>query len=152
MKGTWLTRLIFGFLFFHNGVSIGYVASSTSGNLFCFVHQETAFVIAALLFISGFTIKIWAAKAVPIDIYYWKDMFLGRKISDFVMTGPYRYFADPMYGVGQLQAYAITIWFGSISGLLAAFLNQCCLFSFNYLMEKKFITRVYQNVKPDSVC
>jgi len=79
-------------------------------------------------------------------------MFLGRKISDFVMTGPYRYFADPMYGVGQLQAYAITIWFGSISGLLAAFLNQCCLFSFNYLMEKKFITRVYQNVKPDSVC
>ena len=37
MKGTWLTRLIFGFLFFHNGVSIGYVASSYPGEpvLFC---------------------------------------------------------------------------------------------------------------------
>jgi len=141
---------ILGFLFFHNGVSIGYVASSTPGNLFCFVHEEVLLVIAAILFIGGFTVKVWAAKAVSVDIYYWKDMFLGSKISDFIFTGPYRYFTNPMYGVGQLQAYAVGIWFGSIYGLIAAFLNQCCLFSFYYLEEKGFIERVYQTAPPVS--
>ena len=142
---------ILGFLFFHNAVSIGYIASSTPGSLFCFVHEEVLPGIAAILFLGGFTVKIWAAKAVSVDIYYCKDMFLGRKTSDFIFTGPYRYFTNPMYGVGQLPAYAVAVWAGSIHGLIAAFLNQCCLFSFYYLLEKKFITRVYQDVKPGPV-
>jgi protein-S-isoprenylcysteine O-methyltransferase Ste14 len=151
-KGYLSYEAILGFLFFHNAVSIGYIASSTPGALFCFVHEKALLGIAAILFIGGFTVKIWAAKAVSVDIYYWKDMFLGRKISDFIFTGPYRYFNNPMYGVGQMQAYAVAIWAGSIYGLIAAFLNQCCLFSFYYLLEKKFITRVYQNFKADTVC
>jgi protein-S-isoprenylcysteine O-methyltransferase Ste14 len=136
---------VLGFLFFHNGVSIGYIASSTPGNIHDIIPGEFLLVIVAIMFITGFTIKILAANVVSVEIYYWKDMFLGRKICDFVVTGPYKYLSNPMYGIGQLQAYAMAIWYGSVYGLLAAILNQFLIFMFFYLVEKKFIKRVYQS-------
>lgn len=144
---------ILGFLFFHNGVSLGYIASSTPDGLFNFINKDALLIIAAILFISGFTVKILAAKAVTIRIYYWKDMFLGRKIMDFVVTGPYKFLRNPMYGIGQIQVYAVAIWYGSKYGLIAAFLNQFLIFSFYYLVEKKFINRVYKKniLQPVSV-
>ena len=57
---------ILGFLFSHNAVSIRYIASSSSGNLFHFIPRYLLLIIAAILFIIGFTIKILAAKAVNI--------------------------------------------------------------------------------------
>jgi protein-S-isoprenylcysteine O-methyltransferase Ste14 len=140
---------ILGFLFFENAIGIGYVASSTPGNLFSFIHEDLLLTLAGVMFIGGFVIKILAAKAVSIEIYYWKDMFLGRKICDFVVTGPYKYFNNPMYGIGQIQAYATAIWYGSVFGLSVAFLNQLLIFSFYFLIEKKFIQRVYEgNIAP----
>lgn len=134
---------VLGILFFHNGVSIGYIASSTPGNVFNFIPGNFLFILVAAMFITGFTIKILAANVVSIEIYYWKDMFLGKRICDFVVTGPYKYFSNPMYGIGQLQAYATAIWYGSTYGLLAAFMNQVLIFLFYYMVEKKFINRVY---------
>lgn len=135
---------VLGFLFFHNAISIGYIASSSPGSLFPFIQNDFLFIMVVILFITGFTIKILAAKVVGIEIYYWKDMFLGKKISNFVVTGPYKYFNNPMYGIGQLPTYATAIWYGSKYGLIAAFLNQFLIFLFFYLVEKKFIKRVYQ--------
>ncbi len=143
-EGYLVYEAILGFLFFHNGISIGYIASSSPSTLLNFIEKEFLFLIVAFLFIGGFMVKILAAKAVSIEIYYWKDMFLRRKISDFVVTGPYKYFSNPMYGIGQLQAYAVAIWYGSWYGLIATFLNQLLIFSFYYLVEKKFIRQVYQ--------
>jgi protein-S-isoprenylcysteine O-methyltransferase Ste14 len=134
---------VLGFLFFHNGVSIGYIASSTRGNLHDFIPDDFLIVIVAIMFITGFTIKLLAANVVSVEIYYWKDMFMGRKICDFVVTGPYKYLSNPMYGIGQLQAYAMAIWYGSMYGLIAAVLNQFLIFMFYYLVEKRFIKRVY---------
>lgn len=142
-KGYLTYEGILGFLFFHNAICIGYIASSTPGDLFSFIDRNTLFLIVLILFAGGFLIKIFAAKAVSIDIYYCKDMFLGRKISDFVVSGPYKYFKNPMYGVGQLQAYATAIWYGSEYGLAAAFLNQALVYSFYFLVEKKFVRRTY---------
>ena len=134
---------ILGFLFFHNGASIGYIASSSQGTLFNINDRGAIFMVLPLLIASGFIIKIWAAKVVSVDIYYWKDMFLGRRICDFAVTGPYKYFSNPMYGIGQLPAYASAIWYGSLNGLIAAFVNQLLIFTFYFLAEKKFIKRVY---------
>jgi protein-S-isoprenylcysteine O-methyltransferase Ste14 len=138
---------VLGFLFFHNGVSIGFIASSTPDTLFNTADKSLIFLMIPVLIVIGFTIKIWAASVVTIDIYYWKDMFLGRKICEFVVTGPYKYFSNPMYGIGQLPAYASAIWYGSKYGLLAAFLNQFLIFTFYFLVEKKFINRVYLQAK-----
>jgi protein-S-isoprenylcysteine O-methyltransferase Ste14 len=134
---------ILGFLFFHNGASIGYISTSSPGTLFNIDDRGVIFLVLPLLIAFGFVIKIWAAKVVSVDIYYWKDMFLGRKICEFVVTGPYKYFSNPMYGIGQLPAYATAIWYGSIDGLMAAIVNQLLIFTFYFLAEKKFIKRIY---------
>jgi protein-S-isoprenylcysteine O-methyltransferase Ste14 len=139
---------ILGFLFLQNGAGIGYIASSNQGNLFRFIPGEILLSLVVILFIGGLTIKIWAAKSVSIEIYYWKDMFLDRKISDFVVSGPYRFFSNPMYGIGQLQSYAVALWYGSKYGLMAVILNQALLFLFYFIIEKKFIRRIYRNPLP----
>lgn len=136
---------VLGFLFFINGASLGFVTSSSPGSLFGFINKELLLVIAGSMTLAGFIIKIWAAKVVSIEIYYWKDMFLGKKITEFVETGPYKFLNNPMYGIGQLQAYAFAIWHGSAIGLIAAFINQVLIFTFYYTVEKKFIKRVYQS-------
>lgn len=143
-KGYLMFEAILGFLFFHNGASIGYVASSSPDDLFDFIPEHILLPTVAILFIAGFVIKTWAAHAVTIEIYYWKDMFLGKKISEFIISGPYKYFKNPMYGMGQLQAYAVGLWYGSAYGLIAAFLNQALIFSFYYLVETEFINRLYK--------
>ncbi len=143
-KGFLVFEGVLGFLFFNNGASIGYLTSATSQNLFNFIPNKFILVIVAIMFVFGFMVKIFAAKATSIDIYYWKDMFLDRKISEFVVSGPYKYFNNPMYGVGQLQGYAMAIWYGSGYGLLVALLNQCLIFSFYYSVEKKFINSIYK--------
>jgi protein-S-isoprenylcysteine O-methyltransferase Ste14 len=134
-----------GFLFFHNGLSIGYVASSSQDILFPFIPRALLMLIIIVMFVGGFAIKILAAKAVSVEIYYWKDIFLGRKITEFVVSGPYKYFSNPMYGIGQIQGYATALWYGSFQGLIIAFLNQLLIFLFYFLVEKKFIKRVYVN-------
>lgn len=143
-KGYRAYETILGFLFFHNGASIGYIASSSQGTFYNSDHRSAVFLILPLLIAFGFSIKIWAAKVVSVDIYYWKDMFLGRKICNFAVTGPYKYFSNPMYGIGQLPAYAVALWYGSKPGLIAALVNQCLIFLFYFLFEKKFINRVYR--------
>jgi protein-S-isoprenylcysteine O-methyltransferase Ste14 len=136
---------ILGVLFFHNAASIGYMASSTQNSLPVIHSHWSVPALLAFLFASGFLIKFFAAKVVSIEIYYWKDMFLGKKISEFVVSGPYKYFSNPMYGVGQIPAYAAALWYGSAYGLCAAVLNQLFLFVFYYFFEKKFIRRIYLN-------
>ncbi len=144
-EGYLVFEAILGFLFFHNAFSLGFVASSTAGDFSVIDNKDLLFILIAIPFIAGFIIKIMAAKVVSIDIYYWKDMFLGRRICDFVVSGPYKYFSNPMYGIGQIQAYAAALWYGSGYGLLAALLNQSLIFTFYLLFEQKFIGRVYLN-------
>ncbi len=134
---------ILGFLFFNNGISMGYLSTSTKSDIFAFIPYELLIVIVGIIFITGYIVKIWSAKVVGIDIYFWKDMFLGRKICEFVCCGPYKYLSNPMYGIGQIQGYAIAILNGSIPGLIAVFINQCLVFSFYFTMEKTFIKSVY---------
>jgi protein-S-isoprenylcysteine O-methyltransferase Ste14 len=136
---------VLGILFFHNAMSIGYVASSTQNSLPVNGIHVSILIVLAVLFCAGFLVKLFAARVVSIEIYYWKDMFLGKKVSDFVISGPYKYFSNPMYGIGQIPAYAAAIWYGSAYGLLAALLNQALIFVFYYFFEKKFIQRTYHN-------
>lgn len=139
--GYLIFEAILGFLFFHNAAAIGYVATSSPGRMLTFMPRHVVVALAAALFVVGCVTKLWAATAVSVDIYYWKDMFLGRRVRDFVETGPYKYLSNPMYGVGQLQAYAVAIWFDSPAGLAIACINQCCVFLFYFALEKPFIQR-----------
>ncbi len=133
---------ILAFCFYHNAASIGYLSVVTAGSFELMYMEYLKYIIGGII-LFGFLIKLWAAKVVGWNIYYWKDMFLGRKICDFVVCGPYKYFANPMYGIGQLTTYGLALWYGSTYGLGIAFLNQSLVFTFYFLVEKKFIQRVY---------
>ncbi len=134
---------VLGVIFFLNGSSLTFISASNPGTLFDFIGENSLLILVGLMTGMGLVIKIWAAKVVSIDIYYWKDMFLGKKICEFVVSGPYRFLSNPMYGIGQLPAYALAIWYGSALGLAAAFLNQLLIFIFFYTAEKRFINRIY---------
>ncbi|HVK96360.1 MAG TPA: methyltransferase [Flavisolibacter sp.] len=135
---------LLAFLFFISGSSIGIVAASYPGD-FDLNNRVVDVIktIAVLSVVIGFFIKTWAAKVVSVDIYYWKDMFLGRKISDFVVKGPYKFVKNPMYGLGLLQSYGVAIWYMSYQGLIVAVIYQLLIFSFYFIQEKQFIKRVY---------
>lgn len=141
---------VLSILFFHNAAAISYVATSSHGRQLAFIPEAVVVTLAILLFVVGGITKLWAAMAVSVDIYYWKDMFLGREVRAFVETGPYRYLKAPMYGVGQMEAYALAILFRSPAGLLIAGLNQCCVFLFYFAVERGFIRRTY--LAPAVVC
>lgn len=134
---------VLGFLFFISGAAVGIVSVAFKDTIPLQIGNEIIRPVAAVLFVLGWGIKLWATKVTGVDIYYWKDMFLGRQIRPFVVEGPYRYFNNPMYGIGQLQAYATALWYQSLTGLFAALIYQLLVFSFYYFKEKKFITRVY---------
>jgi hypothetical protein len=121
---------VLGFIFFHNAAGIGFITSTNPGQLFDFMSRELLVAIVIIMSFAGFIIKVWSAKVVSIEIYYWKDMFLGKKVCEFVVTGPYKFLSNPMYGIGQLQAYAFAIYYESAIGLLAAFVNQLLIFTF----------------------
>lgn len=140
------------FAFFHNGVSLGFISKSSVGSGFGNdFPQAIVMVVAPLLFSVGLVVKIWSAYVVGIPIYYWKDMFLGRKVTDFVITGPYKYFNNPMYGIGQVQVYAIALYYTSAYGIIFGAINQILVFSFYFIVEKPFIKRTYlTSENPDS--
>jgi protein-S-isoprenylcysteine O-methyltransferase Ste14 len=131
------------FAFFHNGASLSFISQSSVGSGLNNPPALLMTVLAVILFLIGMIIKIWSAYVVGIPIYYWKDMFLGRKVSDFVVTGPYKYFRNPMYGIGQVQVYAIAIYYNSIYGLIFGAINQGLVFLFYFIAEKPFIYRTY---------
>ena len=147
-KGYLVFEATLGLLFFHNAAAIGYVATAAAGPRWAFIPEAVVVALAAVLFMVGSVTKLWAAIVVSVDIYYWKDMFLGRQVSGFVETGPYRYLSNPMYGIGQLQAYALALFFHSPTGLAIALINQCCVFLFYFAVEKPFIRRTYAPPRP----
>ncbi len=139
------------FAFFHNGASLTFISQSSVGSGFWGdVPVVIVMGIVVVLFFVGLVIKIWAAYVVGIPVYYWKDMFLGRKVSDFIVTGPYKYISNPIYGIGQVQVYAIALYYNSVYGLLLGAVNQLLVFLFYYLAEKPFIYRMYIRVQNPS--
>lgn len=136
------------FAFFHNGASLTFISQSSAGTGLwpALPYPLMMFGVIILLF-SGLVVKIWSAYVVGVPIYYWKDMFVGRKISDFVVSGPYKYFSNPMYGIGQLQVYAIAIYYSSVYGLIFGAINQALVFLFYFTVEKPFIRRTYLTKK-----
>ncbi len=137
---------ILAIAFFHNGVSLGFISQSSQGSC-CWGHLSPLAILvpAVILFLTGFIVKLWSAWLVGIPIYYWKDMFLGEKISDFVEAGPYKFLNNPMYGLGQIQVYAIALYYNSFYGLVFGALNQLLVFVFYFNVEKPFIKRMYLN-------
>ncbi len=94
------------------------------------------------IILIGLITNIWSTVIVGIDVYYYKDLFLGRKIGDFKKEGPYNFLSNPMYSVGQASGYGTAIISASLPGVLVIFLNQILMYIFYLLFEKPHIKRI----------
>lgn len=105
---------------------------------------KTAVTISAGLFVVGFGSKVWSTWLTGLDVYYYNDLFLRKPNEKFITEGPYRWFKNPMYGIGNLHVYAAAVFFGSLEGLVWGMIYHGSIYGFYLLIEKPFVKRVYQ--------
>jgi protein-S-isoprenylcysteine O-methyltransferase Ste14 len=143
-------------LFFQRGLSFGLLTHASKWSLLDFINthlfllsapttdliKTVLLVIGLLLVAIGFWVNTAATLIIGIDTYYYKDLFLKRPIVAFKIEGPYKYFSNPMYGIGQSSAYGASLMVGSIAGLLTTLLNQLIMYLFYYVIEKPHIKSI----------
>lgn len=112
--------------------------------------EVNALVIVSYLFaIIGMIVNVWSFILIERGAYYYMDMFYGRFLTNFKKEGPYKWFANPMYGIGQIPSYGVALAAGSVSGILMSFLNQACAYIFYYAFEKPHIKRCIANTEKE---
>lgn len=136
---------ILGLMFINQGLGMGCVGSLALGPGWLLPGSSLLlWLIGGALCAVGLTVKVWATLVAGVDVYYYRDMFLGRPVSKFVASGPYRLLRNPMYGVGQLHAYGIAILMSrSWNGLMAAAVCHALIYVFYFRAELPFIRRTY---------
>jgi protein-S-isoprenylcysteine O-methyltransferase Ste14 len=99
-------------------------------------------VAGGLLIVVGTVTKTWAVRCLGLESYTWHDFFLPKEKFDPCRKGPYRWFTDPMYTVGYLQAYGLALVFGSWHGLAASLFAQASILLVNEFVEKPHFRRL----------
>lgn len=136
---------VMGIVFMHQGLAQGAVADCSIGQIAGppgWLTLGAAIVLIAL----GTGVKLWATVTSSLDIYYYNDMLLGRPLNDSgdaIKHGPFKYFKNPMYGVGNLQGYGSALLIGSWYGLAVAALYHASLYVFYFVFERPFVLRTY---------
>jgi len=97
------------------------------------------------LVIIGLGTKLWAARTLGIDAYYWHNFFDPDAAIGPVSTGPYRFISSPMYTIGYLQTYGLALIVRSLPGLIAAGFLQATILTFHYFIEKPHFERLHRS-------
>ena len=136
-------------LFFHLGVSIVYFNKVFAAHDFSqLLGSQTVVYYTGYVFVSiGLFCKLGAAYATGVDIYYARDMFLKEKVGDFQVTYLYKYFKNPMYGIGHLHSYGLALLSDSYLAFALSVFNQIAIFTFYYWLEKPFVESFYKTKK-----
>lgn len=135
-----------GLMFVNQGLGLGCVSALVLPGATLGIPPFVALAVGLAMCAVGIVVKVWATMVLGVDGYYYRDLFLGRGASGFVCRGPYRLFANPMYGIGQLHAYGFALLHRSVPGLVAAAVCQALVFAFYFAVEKPFVQRVYLGV------
>lgn len=99
--------------------------------------------VAYVIIIIGKGIKVAAAFQLGSDGYYWKDLFLRKRTIKFQRTGIYKYFNHPMYGIGNISIYGISLLYGSLFIFTMGVIYQLILFAFLHFIEKPHMKEIY---------
>lgn len=131
-------------LFFLSASGFTLLVNKSVGFLFpsFLVNPVILLFIGIPIILIGFVTNIWSTVIVGIDVYYYKDLFLGRKIGEFKKEGPYNFLSNPMYTVGQASGYGTAIISASLPGVVVIFLNQVLMYIFYLLFEKPHIKKI----------
>ena len=126
----------------NDAFSIVLVCVLTRSTLDLGIPRVATFIVAGLLVIVGLGSKVWAAKTLGDDAYYWRNFFDPQEHAPPNPPGPYRYMDNPMYTVGYLHAYGFALALGSTAGLGIALFDQLAILAFHFLVEKPHYDRL----------
>ena len=132
-----------GLMFLNQGLGVGCMAALHVPGLEQAVPARVVLAAGVALFVIGLVVKLWATITVGVDVYYFRDMFLGRAVAAACEVGPYRYLRNPMYSLGQLQGYGYALLYGSLPGLFAAAAGHLLIYAFYVVAERPFVRSTY---------
>ncbi len=132
-----------GLMFLNQGLGVGCMAALHIPGWERAVPEPLVLAAGVALFAVGLAVKLWATLTVGVDVYYFRDMFLGRPLTAACDSGPYRFLHNPMYSVGQLQGYGYALLDGSIPGVIAAASGHLLIYAFYAVAERPFVRSNY---------
>jgi protein-S-isoprenylcysteine O-methyltransferase Ste14 len=132
-----------GLMFLNQGLGVGCMAALHLRGWEQEVPGPVFLAAGAALFAVGLVVKLWATLTVGVDVYFFRDMFLGRPLAPVCDGGPYRFLRNPMYSVGQLQGYGYALLFGSLPGVVAAAAGHLLIYAFYAVAERPFVRSMY---------
>ena len=101
-------------------------------------------VLGVVLVVVGLGMKLWARVAVGADRYYWSDYFgPPPPAPPPPVGGPYRFFKNPMYSVGNLHLAGLALLAASLPALGAAVFSHAAILVFNHVVERPHVRRLY---------
>jgi protein-S-isoprenylcysteine O-methyltransferase Ste14 len=102
-------------------------------------------VVGAVLVGLGAGTKIWAARTLGRDAYYWHNFFDPDEAVGPVTSGPYRFISSPMYTIGYLHTYGFALILRSFPGILAAVFSQAAILAFFFIVERPHFHRLHRS-------
>jgi protein-S-isoprenylcysteine O-methyltransferase Ste14 len=143
-KGFEIYKVITALMFFTSGSSFSLMIYKSEILLPLYNNIGFVFTAAGIIAVlAGLVVNVWSTLIVGIDVYYYKDLFLGKAVVDFKKEGPYSVFSNPMYGMGQANGYGYALIHGSAAGIVFIFLNQLMMYLFYFTIEKPHIKRLF---------
>ena len=103
------------------------------------------FAVGAVLALVGVGTKVWAARTLGSDAYYWRNFFEPDRAIGPVASGPYRFASNPMYTIGYLQTYGLALMLRSFPGIIAAGFSQAAIFAFYFIVERPHFRRLHRS-------
>ena len=101
--------------------------------------------LGAALAIIGLGTKLWAARTLGSDAYYWQNFFEPELAGEPVSSGPYRFVSNPMYTIGYLPTYGLALLLRSLPGLFASVFAQAAILTFHFVVEKPHFERLHRS-------
>lgn len=137
---------LLGAMFAAQGLGLGVMASLDHPQWMLPVPEALCIVGGAALVAIGTFVRLWAALHIGLDGVYCRDLFL-REPSGGDLGGPYRWLANPMYGLGQLHAWGFALISHSLLGLIAAALCHAAIYAFYFAVERPFVLSAYPRAR-----
>jgi protein-S-isoprenylcysteine O-methyltransferase Ste14 len=126
----------------NDAVAICTLVVATRGTLDVGMKLPVAIAAGVVLCAVGVSVKFWAGAHLPEGSYHWRDFFVPEE-SHFSASGPYRFFANPMYTIGYAHAYGVALAWLSFPGLLAAAFAQATILALNAFVEQPHFRRTH---------
>jgi protein-S-isoprenylcysteine O-methyltransferase Ste14 len=105
--------------------------------------SAVTFTVGAALALIGVGTKLWAARTLGADAYYWRNFFEPDAATRPASSGPYRFVSNPMYTIGYLQTYGLALILQSFPGIIAAGFSQAAILAFYFIVERPHFRRLH---------